>query len=65
MCGLNGILAYKNSAPLPDARELISTRDQMRLRGPDGEGEWWSEDRRLGQESAAIRNARDQPYADS
>jgi len=48
MCGLNGILAYKSSAPLPDARELISTRDHMRLRGPDGEGEWWSEDRRLG-----------------
>lgn len=48
MCGLNGILAYKSSAPLPDARELIATRDHMRARGPDGEGEWWSDDRRLG-----------------
>ena len=48
MCGLNGILAYKSSAPLPDGRELIATRDHMRVRGPDGEGEWWSADRRLG-----------------
>ena len=48
MCGLNGILAYRTSAPLPDSRELIATRDHMRTRGPDGEGEWWSADRRLG-----------------
>ena len=48
MCGLNGILAYQSSAPLAEQRELIATRDHMRARGPDGEGEWWSEDRRLG-----------------
>ena len=48
MCGLNGILAYHSSAPPPGSRELIATRDFMRARGPDGEGEWWSADRRLG-----------------
>jgi asparagine synthase (glutamine-hydrolysing) len=48
MCGLNGIYAYNVSANLPDRRELISTRDAMTARGPDGAGEWWSEDRRLG-----------------
>ena len=48
MCGLNGILAYKSSAPFPQARELIATRDAMAARGPDGMGEWWSENRRLG-----------------
>lgn len=48
MCGLNGIYAYNVSASLPDRRELIATRDAMAARGPDGAGEWWSEDRRLG-----------------
>jgi asparagine synthase (glutamine-hydrolysing) len=48
MCGLNGIYAYNVSASLPDRRELIATRDAMIARGPDGAGEWWSEDRRLG-----------------
>lgn len=28
--------------------ELITTRDHMRARGPDGAGLWWSEDRRCG-----------------
>jgi asparagine synthase (glutamine-hydrolysing) len=48
MCGLNGIFAYKASATLPRQSELIATRDHMRARGPDGCGEWWSQDRRLG-----------------
>ena len=48
MCGLNGIFAYTSSAPLPDSRELVATRDHMQARGPDGLGEWWSADRRLG-----------------
>jgi asparagine synthase (glutamine-hydrolysing) len=48
MCGLNGIFAYKRSAGLPKQAELLATRDAMIRRGPDGAGEWWSKDRRLG-----------------
>lgn len=48
MCGLNGIFAYNHSANAPDRAELLATRDLMATRGPDGRGEWWSEDRRLG-----------------
>lgn len=48
MCGLNGIFAYNVAAGAPNRRELIATRDHMAARGPDGFGEWWSEDRRIG-----------------
>jgi asparagine synthase (glutamine-hydrolysing) len=48
MCGMNGIFAYNHSANLPDRSELLYTRDHMRARGPDGFGEWWNGDRRLG-----------------
>jgi asparagine synthase (glutamine-hydrolysing) len=48
MCGLNGIFSYNRSAGLPKQAELLATRDAMTARGPDGAGEWWSEDRRLG-----------------
>jgi asparagine synthase (glutamine-hydrolysing) len=48
MCGINGIFAYNAAASPPNRRELIATRDAMALRGPDGSGEWWSEDRRMG-----------------
>ena len=48
MCGLNGIYAYNVSANNPRRDELIATRDHMTARGPDGLGEYWSEDRRLG-----------------
>ena len=47
MCGVNGIFAYRACAPAPDRAELLATRDHMRRRGPDGEGEWWSPDGRL------------------
>src|SRR2546423_5701800 len=46
MCGLNGIFAYHLSASLPRQSELLRTRDFMRARGPDGAGEWRSEDGR-------------------
>lgn len=48
MCGLNGIFAYNPSSSLPDRAELLATRDYMQARGPDGAGEWWAVDRRLG-----------------
>ena len=44
MCGLNGIYAFNHSANPPDRAELIATRDHMAARGPDGLGEWWSDD---------------------
>jgi asparagine synthase (glutamine-hydrolysing) len=47
MCGINAILAVGRDARV-DRAELIRTRDAMRLRGPDGEGEWISADRRVG-----------------
>lgn len=48
MCGINGIYAYQAAASAPTERELITSRDHMRARGPDGAGAWWSEDRRCG-----------------
>lgn len=48
MCGLNGIYAYHDAASPIDSAELLRTRDHMVARGPDGEGEWTSADRRVG-----------------
>ena len=47
MCGIAGIFAYAESAPPADSEELIRVRDAMRSRGPDGEGLWLSNDRRV------------------
>jgi asparagine synthase (glutamine-hydrolysing) len=46
MCGINGIFAFHPAASSPNRTELVKTRDHMRARGPDGFGEWWSDDRR-------------------
>lgn len=56
MCGLNGIVRLTPGAPEIDRDELLATREAMRSRGPDGEGEWWSDDRRvaLGHRRLAI-----------
>jgi asparagine synthase (glutamine-hydrolysing) len=48
MCGINGIFAYGGNAPNVDRNELIVTRETMRLRGPDAEGLWMSDDERVG-----------------
>src|SRR5215475_4695485 len=48
MCGINGIFAYHSAANLPKETELLSTREEMRARGPDGAGVWWSTNRRCG-----------------
>ncbi|MEO6096563.1 MAG: asparagine synthase (glutamine-hydrolyzing) [Fibrobacteria bacterium] len=45
MCGLIGIASRKGSA----GRDWLPRgRDAMRHRGPDGDGEWWSPDGRVG-----------------
>jgi asparagine synthase (glutamine-hydrolysing) len=48
MCGINGIFAYHYAANAIDPDELVRTRDHMATRGPDGKGEWISDDRRVG-----------------
>src|SRR5437667_12905745 len=48
MCGINGIFAYHPASSGPEDAELLSTRNAMRSRGPDGSGAWWSVDRRCG-----------------
>jgi asparagine synthase (glutamine-hydrolysing) len=48
MCGIAGTYAYASSASPIDRDELRRVRDHMRARGPDGEGEWFSEDGRVG-----------------
>src|SRR3954463_1923118 len=48
MCGIAAIFGYSADAPPVDRDELIAIRDSMPNRGPDGVGEWISEDRRIG-----------------
>jgi len=48
MCGINGIFAWHGDAPAVDRGELGRTRDHMAMRGPDGTGEWLSDDGRIG-----------------
>ncbi|MGR9074182.1 MAG: asparagine synthase (glutamine-hydrolyzing), partial [Gammaproteobacteria bacterium] len=48
MCGVAGIFSYSNASPLVDREELRTIRDHMRARGPDGKGEWYSDDNRVG-----------------
>ncbi|MFW5973317.1 MAG: asparagine synthase (glutamine-hydrolyzing) [Bacteroidota bacterium] len=45
MCGIAAIYSYRGR-PVDDA-ELHASRDQMRSRGPDGEGLWLSDDRQV------------------
>src|SRR5690348_6197629 len=48
MCGIAGILAYRNVAPAVDRAELIRMNDRMAPRGPDGHGLWIADGGRLG-----------------
>ncbi|AVP99889.1 asparagine synthase (glutamine-hydrolyzing) [Ahniella affigens] len=48
MCGLVAIYAYQHAALPVEREELRRIRDHMRLRGPDGHGEWLSADGRIG-----------------
>ncbi len=47
MCGINGILRLRPAAPPIEPAELLRTRDAMALRGPDGEGAYFSPDGRI------------------
>ena len=48
MCGIVGIYAYHYAANAIDRAELRCIRDHMAARGPDGLGEWYSQDERVG-----------------
>ena len=48
MCGIAGIYAYHYAANAVDRAELQRIRDHMAARGPDGQGEWYSENGRVG-----------------
>lgn len=48
MCGIAGIFSYHYAAPSVSRDELITIRDYMESRGPDGKGEWFSNDSRVG-----------------
>src|SRR5436190_1000113 len=47
MCGIAGIYAYHYAANAVDRAELQRIRDHMAARGPDGLGEWYSQDERV------------------
>ena len=47
MCGINTIYHFKTEETV-DLAELRATRDHMTARGPDGYGEWISDDGRVG-----------------
>ena len=48
MCGIAGVYAYRSTARSVDHDELVRMRDHMAARGPDGSGEWYSADGRVG-----------------
>ena len=48
MCGIVGAYSHHLSAPPVNAPALRVMREHMTRRGPDGAGEWYSEDQRVG-----------------
>ena len=48
MCGIAGIYAYLDVAPKVDRAELARMNARMAPRGPDGSGDWYSTDERVG-----------------
>ena len=48
MCGIAGLYAYLDVAPSVDRAELARMNARMALRGPDGSGDWFSADGRVG-----------------
>ena len=48
MCGIAGIHAYHYAANAVDRAELTAIRDHMAARGPDGHGDWYAVDGRVG-----------------
>lgn len=47
MCGIAGILDFSAQRP-PKGEELAAMQNTMRHRGPDGDGQWMSQDKTVG-----------------
>jgi asparagine synthase (glutamine-hydrolysing) len=68
MCGIVGALSFDGSDFVPSESLLARMRDAVSHRGPDGEGLWISEDRRVGFGFRRLRiidlsDAADQPMS--
>jgi asparagine synthase (glutamine-hydrolysing) len=48
MCGIGGIFSYTKTSSRVNEDELRAISSHMRARGPDGDGQWYSADRRIG-----------------
>ena len=48
MCGIAGIFHYRQPAPPVDREELLTIREAMHTRGPDGAGLWISDKKQVG-----------------
>ena len=48
MCGIAAIFVFNTGSPAVEEGELISIRDAMASRGPDGKGLWFDPARRVG-----------------
>jgi asparagine synthase (glutamine-hydrolysing) len=48
VCGIAGSFAYAAAAENLTDEQLLRVREAMARRGPDGEGLWWNERRRIG-----------------
>ena len=48
MCGIAGSFSYQADAAPVDSKELAKISKHMRSRGPDGDGLWLSDDKRVG-----------------
>ncbi len=61
MCGISGIFSYHYAASDPDEAELSRMHVYLRPRGPDGDGVWWNQTRRmaLGHRRLAIQDLSD------
>jgi len=48
MCGIAGSFSYQSTAAPVDCKELARISKHMYARGPDGDGLWFSDDKRVG-----------------
>ena len=66
LCGVVGIASVQ---PLFERKWLAKARDTLSHRGPDGKGEWWSDDKTIGLAHRRLSifdltSAADQPMHD-
>lgn len=69
MCGIAGIISYRDYAPLPKGSQLDNMQQQMQSRGPDAKGIWLSPDKHTGFAHRRLSiidlsRAANQPFSD-